>query len=241
METTILVLLAAGIITGFSKFSVGGMGLLILPVIMIAIPGPEALGVIAPLYVVTDLMAISTYRKQIAWGVLLRLLPIGAIGIALGSWMLSGINPDQFQLMLGILVLTMLGYGIITDHYPSDFMRHPIAIYATGLVSGVVSIMANAAGPIISLFMMEQKLPKEAYMSTRAWCIMMLNLSKFIPLLMLGLMNETTILYSFYSLPGMVVGAFLGYWLVKKLDLIQFKWLIRGMSVVAAVKLFMFS
>ena len=59
-------LLAAGIITGFSTFSVGGMALLILPVIMIAIPGPEALGVIAPLYVVTDLMAISTYRKQIA-------------------------------------------------------------------------------------------------------------------------------------------------------------------------------
>ena len=241
MDITLLVLLMAGMITGFSKFSVGGMGLLILPVIMIALPGPEALGVIAPMYVITHLMAVSTYRKQIAWRILLRFLPITVLGVGLGGWLLSGINPDQFQLMLGVLVVLMLSYSIFTDHYPSNFMRHPAAIYIAGLLSGVVSIMANAAGPIVSLFFMEQKLPKEAYMSTRAWCILLINLAKFPPLIMLGLMNKDTILFSIYCIPGMVIGAFMGYWLVKKLDLNQFKWLIRGMSAIAAIKLFMFS
>ena len=241
MDITLLVLLSAGMITGFSKFSVGGMGLLILPVNMIALPGPEALGVIAPMYVITDLMAISTYRKHIVWPTLFRFLPIAALGVGMGGWLLAGIKPDQFQLMLGVLVLVMLGYSILTDHYPSNFMRHPAAIYVAGLVSGVISIMANAAGPIVSLFLMEQKLSKEAYMSTRAWCILLINLAKFPPLIMLGLMNKETILFSVYCLPGMVIGAFMGYWLVKKLDLTQFKWLIRGMSAIAAIKLFMFS
>lgn len=241
MDITLLVLLSAGMITGFSKFSVGGMGLLILPVIMIALPGPEALGVIAPMYVITDLMAISTYRKHIVWPTLFRFLPIAALGVGMGGWFLAGIKPDQFQLMLGVLVVVMLGYSILTDHYPSNFMRHPAAIYVAGLVSGVISIMANAAGPIVSLFLMEQKLSKEAYMSTRAWCILLINLAKFPPLIMLGLMNKETILFSVYCLPGMVIGAFMGYWLVKKLDLTQFKWLIRGMSAIAAIKLFMFS
>ena len=86
MDVTILSLLAAGLLTGFSKFSVGGMGLLILPVLMIGFPGPEALGVIVPMYVITDLMAISIYRKDIAWPVLARLLPLGFAGIVLGGW-----------------------------------------------------------------------------------------------------------------------------------------------------------
>ncbi|MCW8886928.1 MAG: sulfite exporter TauE/SafE family protein, partial [Motiliproteus sp.] len=50
MESSFLILTLAGLITGVSKFSVGGMGMLVLPILMIAFPGPEVLGVLIPLY-----------------------------------------------------------------------------------------------------------------------------------------------------------------------------------------------
>ena len=75
MDLSFVVLFVAGLITGFSKFSVGGMGLLVLPIVMIAFPGPEALGILLPLYIITDVMAVASYRNKIAWSVLARFYP----------------------------------------------------------------------------------------------------------------------------------------------------------------------
>ncbi len=49
LDTTLIWIQLAALITGFSKFSVGGMGMLILPVMMIAYPGPEVMGIIIPM------------------------------------------------------------------------------------------------------------------------------------------------------------------------------------------------
>ncbi len=241
MDIMLLSLLAAGLMTGFSKFSVGGMGLLIQPMLMIAFPGPEALGVLVPMYLITDLMAVSMYRKGIAWSVLARLLPLGFAGIALGGWLLAGIDAQQFTAMLGVVIIAMLAMGVWLDHKPGNYMRHPLAAYITGLLAGFISLIANAAGPIFSLFMMEQKLSKEAYVSTRAWGFLFINLAKIPMLWSLGLMNWQTTAQSLYTVPGLLVGAGIGYWLLKRLDLSQFKWLIRGMASLAAIKLFGFS
>ncbi|MFT6655857.1 MAG: putative membrane protein YfcA, partial [Marinomonas primoryensis] len=96
MDLSLAVLFLAGLITGFSKFSVGGMGLLVLPIVMIAFPGPEALGVLLPLYIITDLMAIASYRSKIDWSVLARFLPLAFLGVFVGSYFLANVDADQF-------------------------------------------------------------------------------------------------------------------------------------------------
>ena len=238
MDITLICLLVGGLVTGFSKFSVGGMGLLILPILMIAFPGPEALGIIVPIYVITDLMAISMYRSQIAWGVVARLLSLGVLGVVLGGWLLSGVDAQQYTLMLGIMIVGILALGIVLDRRPASFMRHPFAAYLTGFLAGTISLIANAAGPIVSLFMLEQKLSKESYVSTRAWGFLFINLAKIPMLWYLGLMDWQSTLISLQCLPGLIIGAVIGYWVLRRLNLNQFKWLIRGMASIAAIKLF---
>jgi hypothetical protein len=46
---------------------------------------------------------------------------------------------------------------------------------------------------------------------------------------------------SLQCLPGLVVGALLGYYVLGKLNIAQFKWLIRIMAAIAAIKLLVFS
>jgi len=240
MDIVWLSLLGAGLVTGFSKFSIGGMGLLILPIVMIAYPGPEALGIIIPMYIITDVMAISSYRKNIAWPVLLKILPLACIGIILGGWVLQDINAEQFRLMLGITIVAIIALGIWLDYQSTSFMRHPLAAYITGILAGAISLIANAAGPIFSLFLIEQRLSKESYVSTRAWTFFFINISKLPVLYMLNLVNWQTTIASLRCLPGLVIGACIGYWLLKRLNLTQFKWLIRIMAAIAAVKLMAF-
>lgn len=240
MDNDVLVLMAAGMVTGFSKFSVGGMGLLILPIIMIAIPGPEALALIVPIYVITDVLAVSIYRERIAWSVLARLLPPALLGVIAGGWFLSGIDADRFTIMLGIIIFAILALGFWLDHRSGKFMLHPLMAYFTGLFAGFVSLIANAAGPIFSLFLVEQKLDKNAYVSTRSWLFLIINISKLPTLYVLGLLNQTTFVTGLYCLPGLAIGAGAGYWLLRRLNLSQFKWLIRGMAALAALKLLLY-
>ncbi|EPJ45671.1 MAG: hypothetical protein OFPII_26860 [Osedax symbiont Rs1] len=237
MSIELLVLLSAGLITGFSKFSVGGMGLLILPVIMIVFPGPQALGIIIPMYLITDLLAISSYRKNINWRLLAKLLPLCFAGILIGSWFLSHLDAKQFSWMLATIILGMLVLGFVLDRLDSNVLRHPMSAMLIGFLGGVVSMISNAAGPLFSIYFLEQKLTKQAYVSTRSWAFMLINICKIPILLSMGLLTYETALISLQAVPGLVIGAFLGYWLLGKLQLTQFKWLIRIMASIAALKL----
>ncbi len=241
MDLTLLCVLAAGLVTGFSKFSVGGMGLLILPVLMIAMPAPEALAVLVPMYIATDLMAIAMYRRDISWPVLLALLPPALIGVLLGTWLLGSLDASAFTPLLGGLILSMIALGFWLDHRPTSIMRHPLAANITGLAAGFISMVANAAGPLFSLYLLEQRLSKDAYVSTRAWGFMIINGAKLPMLWTLGLITQDSLTLSIYGLPALVLGASIGYWLLRRLNIAQFKWLIRIMASLAAIKLFAFS
>lgn len=240
MDISILVLFLAGLITGFSKFSVGGMGLLILPIVMIAFPGPEALGMILPLYIMTDIMAVYSYRSKIAWHVLARFLPLAFLGVLVASHFLANIAADQFVNFLGVTILLMIALGLYLDFRPASFMQKPWVAYSMGFFGGIVTMMANAAGPIFSLFLLEQKLDKETYVSTRAWAFFIVNLLKLPFYIGLGLLSLETTQASLYAVPGLMVGSFIGYHFLKKVNPVQFKWMIRIMSMIAAVKLFLF-
>jgi uncharacterized membrane protein YfcA len=241
MDTSLIVLFAAGLITGFSKFSVGGMGLLVLPIVMIAFPGPEALGILLPLYIVTDVMAVASYKSKIAWSVLARFLPLAFLGVFIGSHFLANIDPDQFLTFLGVTIIAMIALGLYLDFRPAAFMRKPWAAYSMGFFGGVISMVANAAGPIFSLFLLEQKLEKATYVSTRAWAFFIINIVKLPLYISLGLLSVESTETSLYALPGLAIGSFIGFHFLKKVNPIQFKWMIRIMSTLAAFKLFLFS
>ncbi|WP_369920132.1 sulfite exporter TauE/SafE family protein [Marinomonas polaris] len=240
MDSAFVVLFLAGLITGFSKFSVGGMGLLILPIVMIVFPGPEALGMILPLYIITDILAVWSYRSKIAWAVLARFLPLAFLGVFVASHFLANINGEQFVNFLGFTILAMIALGLYLDFRPATFMQKPWAAYTMGFLGGIVTMMANAAGPLFSLFLLEQKLDKETYVSTRAWAFFIINVVKLPFYISLGLLSVESTQASLYAVPGLIVGSFIGYHFLKKVNPVQFKWMIRIMSTIAAVKLFLF-
>ncbi|WP_417545458.1 sulfite exporter TauE/SafE family protein [Marinobacter sp.] len=240
MESATLILLTAALITGFSKFSVGGMGMLIVPVLMLAYPGLEALGILVPIYIFADLIAVFIYRNSVNWTVLFRLLPLLVIGMGVGAWFLSQMSGDQFALLIGSTILGMLLLGIWLDYHEAAFMRHPFTAKTVGLVAGTISMTASAAGPILSLYMMEQRLDKESYVSTRAWLFLMIDLAKVPLLYKLGFVNAETTLLGLQSIPAMLVGGLIGYLLLRKMQFQQFKWLIRMVAAIAAVKIFLF-
>lgn len=240
MDMTMVVLCLAAFITGVSKFSVGGMGLVILPVMMLALPGPEALGVILPMYLLTDLSAVLSYRRDVSKAVLARFLPLLIAGVMLGGWLLGQVDASQFATLLGLTILAMLILGIYLDKAQKSLAGNRTVGGVIGFLGGAISATTNGAGPLISLYLMDQKLSKESYVSTRAWLFLIVNAAKIPFYLSLGLISSESLVLSSYSLPALLFGMVCGYLLLNKINLTHFKWLVRITAGAAAAKLLMF-
>ncbi|GAB3483282.1 sulfite exporter TauE/SafE family protein [Marinomonas epiphytica] len=238
MDSTLLFLLLAGLISGFSKFSIGGMGLLVLPLLMVVFPGPEVLSILIPINIIIDILAIISYRKGIHWQTLAKVLPLSLAGVFAGTFLLASIDASAFNTILGIIIVGMLVLGIWLDFHDTRFMKNKTTGGVLGAFAGFISMISNAAGPLFSLYLMAQNLPKRDYIATRVWCIFFINLAKLPLFYSIGLLSSQSLGYSFQALPGLLVGCLIGYWTVNKLKFSQVKWLIRVMTTIAAVRLF---
>lgn len=240
MDNSQIILLLVGFITGISKFSTGGMGFIILAMTLTVFPSSEAVVVLLPMYLVADILAISSYRSGIDWKTLKRLLPLAGIGILIGSFLLSRIDANTFSKLLGIIILITLSLGVYLEWKKIRVKQTQNMSRVMALFAGVISILANAAGPIISLYLLQQNLTKNSYVATRAWIFLIINFIKIIVVVSLGILDWPLAKQSVITLPTLLLGAGVGYLLLKKLNLKQFKNLIRGMTCIAAFKLIFF-
>lgn len=228
----------AAMITGVSKFSTGGMGMIILPVLMMAVAGKEALGVTIMMYLITDIMAVLTYRKNINKTIIIQVMPAALIGVLLGVFILKGIDDNTFLLILFCLTVFMLTLSLALDKYPVDVSRYPSITYMVGLLSGAISMVGNAAGPIFSIYLLAVgNMDKESYIGTRAWVFLLMNSCKAIGLIVIGLLDWQTLEVGLYTLPGLLMGALMGYTLLKKINIHYLKMLVRVLIVIAAGRL----
>lgn len=234
----LLWLTLAATITGVAKFSTGGMGMIILPVLMMAVPGKQALGVIIVMYLITDIMAISTYRRHANKKVVMQVMPAALVGILAGTFVLKDIDNKTFILLLFSLTAFMLTFSLVLEKYPVDVSNYPIITYVTGLLTGLISMVGNAAGPIFSIYLLAVgNISKESYVGTRAWVFLLMNICKAIGLISIGLADWQTLAVGFYSLPGVLLGAFIGYTFLQKINMNTLKIFIRVLIVVAACRL----
>lgn len=228
----------AGLVTGISKFSTGGMGMIILPIVMLAVPDKSSLGVIVLLYIITDLMAVSTYRKSINWSLLIRLMPMALLGILVGVLVVDVIDTSTFLLILFLLTVVMLLLSLYLEKTKIDISQYRTITYATGGLAGFISMVGNAAGPLINLYLLAVcGQNKDSYAGTRAWVFTLMNLTKGIGLLSVGLLTWQTVQLTLVTLPALAIGMWIGYEFLKRVDMNILKVLIRLLIVIAASRL----
>ena len=237
MDIELIALCIGALITGISKFSVGGMGMLIAPVLLYAFPATTVLGVLLPMYLITDLMVVACYRNKISWGVILKIIPAQLVGMLIAGALIASVSLDFLPKVIAFIILFMVVFGFWLDKNEATFMKNGVVIIGAGLMAGLVALTANAGGPFISLILMEQKLPRETYISTRAWTFMFIDMMKIPILFSLGCLNQETLELSLQAIPALLVGSFLGFTLLKKIDMKSLKWIIRIISLAAAIKL----
>lgn len=234
------VALVAALCIGLSKSGFSGISMVSV-VLLADIYGPKAsVGLALPLLIVADILAYPAFRKFGSWGPVWKLLIPALVGLAGGWWLLGEINDQVARRVIGACVLLMVLLQVFRRVRPVMFERIGESRgfgVAAGVLGGFATMLANAAGPVIQLYLLGRRIPKMELIGIGARFFLLINLLK-VPLnARLALITPDTLLENAKLLPGVVIGIFGGRWLIRYVPQAAFEWMIVGFSFLAAMRL----
>jgi uncharacterized membrane protein YfcA len=234
----------AALLVGVSKGGINGLGF--LPVVIFAqiLPSTrQSSGFVLPLLIFGDVVAVLNYRRHTQWSHLWRLFPWTAAGVLAGYFAMGRINDRQTAKLIGLIVV-----GLVVLHLwrrrqaklagPNAELDHgwwfPPMI---GVLAGFTTLVANAAGPLMAIYLLAMHLPKLEFVGTGAVFFLLLNWFKVPFMVNLGLITADSFKFNLLLAPAVVAGTFLGRWLLTRINQKWFENLALGLSAVGAAKL----
>ena len=106
-----------------------------------------------------------------------------------------------------------------------------------GIMAGVTTMLANAAGPVMALYFLAIALPKLEFVGTSAWFFLAINLFKVPFSVGLGLIHSQTLLFNAVLVPAIVIGLLSGRWLVTRIPQKLFDALLLTFVGIAALRM----
>lgn len=231
----------SGLLIGMSKTGLSGVGLMVVPILANAFGGRPSVGLLLPILIFADIFAVAWYNRHAEWKHIVRLIPWAIIGIVVAALVGKSISDATFNRLLSAIVIIGIGILVWRD-LRSGKMKIPGSrwfVAGLGLMGGFATMMGNAAGPVMALYLLSMRLPKNNYIGTGAWFFFIVNLSK-VPLHVWSWKTITveSFLLDVIMIPAIATGAFLGIWLVRFLPEKIFRIIIIATTLLSALLLF---
>ncbi|MFD6532087.1 sulfite exporter TauE/SafE family protein [Streptomyces sp. NPDC060184] len=289
------VLAAASALVGFSKTSINGANTISLAVFAAVLPARESTGVLLPLLIAGDVLAVLVYRRHAHWPTLLRLFPAVAVGLVAGTLFLKYAGDGAVRTSIGAILLIMVGVTLrrrhragppegeeraqaggrahvasvaaaaegraaaeggataeggarsegtnrtaATDSRPSgrrarNAARAQAGTY--GVLGGFTTMVANAAGPVMSLYLLSSGMRKLGFLGTSAWFFLIVNVTKVPFSVGLGLIDGRSLLLDAVLVLFVLPGAWLGRRCVDRINQRLFERIVLVATVVGGLQL----
>jgi uncharacterized membrane protein YfcA len=220
--TWALLLVAAGLV-GFAKTAIGGVASLAVVIFAFVLPPRESTGALLPLLICGDVLAVGYYRRHARWGTLWRLFPGVVPGLLLGAWFVATVDEVWMRRSIGLILLALCGMQLWTrsaDRPTATGARgaHPMLAVLIGAVAGFTTMTANAAGPVMTLYLILAGLPMLELIGTGAWFFAVVNLVKLPFSLGLGLVSPGSLIVDALLVPALLVGGLVGILAIRRMD-----------------------
>lgn len=215
-----LALMALGaLIIGYSKTALGGLGVVAVAIFATVLPAKESTAAILTILIVGDAIACWHYRRDPDWGLIRRLLPAVIPGLLLGTLFLRAVDDDTLRRSIGGVLLVLLALQLWVKWRSTDTEstthRHPAAAWGAGSAMGFTTMTANAAGPVMTLYLSAAGIEKRRFVGTSAWFFLIVNLAKVPFSIGLELMHPVDVTRALVLSPAVLAGGLLGYATVR--------------------------
>lgn len=207
------ILFVSALLIGMSKTGIQGISMLAIPLMAITFGAKPSTGLILPMLCFADLVAVFYYRRQAEWKYIFKLLPAALAGFGVALLVDTFIPPQQFRTLMGICILFVMGVMLANEkggkyiEVTNKWWYGPLF----GLLGGFTTMIGNAAGPVMAVYLLSMKLPKYSFMGTSAWFFLVINYLK-LPLQVFAWnnINTASLFLGLVSIPFILAGTLLG-------------------------------
>jgi uncharacterized membrane protein YfcA len=221
---------------GTAKTGVPGLGSFVAPLMVLAVgDARHATAWTLPILSTADIFAVFFWRKHADARKLFSLIPWVAVGMVGGALAL-GLSEHTLRRLVGCVVVLMLVVYIVRKRNPRQQVSGSPPFF--GVIAGFASTIANAAGPVMNMYLLSRKLPKEQFVATGAWFFLVINLAKVPIYSWHHLFSRASLMFDLFMIPAVICGAMTGLWIVHRVPQRVFDAMIFLLTGISALILF---
>ncbi|GBL44046.1 UPF0721 transmembrane protein [Verrucomicrobiota bacterium] len=234
----LLLALFGAVCIGLSKAGLAGTATLNV-VLMAKIFGAKpSVGIVLPMLIVADFLGYLLNRKGGSWRQILPMIPPAIAGVVLGWWLLDRIDNSVARVTIGWIILALLGFNLVLRAKRAELLeltRHRTFSWGMGFLSGTVTMLANAAGPVMTVFLLSQRLEKREHLGVFCRFFLFINLFKLPFSKSAGIITAPSLWTNLVLLPGVLLGIALGWQILKRIQQDAFEGVLAWLTGFAAV------
>ncbi len=225
---------------GFSKAGFHGISMLHVILYAIVFGSKQSTGTVLPMLVIGDVCAMFLFGQQAVWSHIRKLFPPAFVGVILGWLWMNRLDEQSFRMIVGGIILTLTIVQAARMRYGNWFDRMPHQAWFAlllGVLAGLATMLANAAGPVVALYLLAVTLPKWELIGTSAWFFLVLNVSKLPFSYNLGLIDSQSLAINLAFAPFIPLGIFSGRWLAGRISQAWFNAILLTLTALASLHL----
>lgn len=235
MEFTLAIL--AALIVGLNKSGLKGIGVLAVVLLALGYGSRASTGLIVPILVVGDILAVVYYKRHVKWRYLVKLIPAVMIGVLIAVYYGKNLDETAFKFWMALLIFMSLFIIIWRELYAKmSFPNTWLFVGSIGILTGFTTMIGNLAGGFANIFFLATGLPKNEIIGTSAWLFMIINVFKLpFHIWSWGTISVETFMLDLYVIPAVFVGFYLGIKLVAKFSEKAFRYFLIATTALGAV------
>lgn len=236
-------LAVAAVVIGISKTALPGGSILAIALFAAVLPARTSTAATLLLLMVGDVFALLAYRRHAHWPTLLRLAPAVVAGLLLGFAFLALTGDGVVRRAIGVILLLMIAVTLwrlwrrSREEKAAEARGGIVLAGVYGTLGGFTTMVANAGGPVMSMYFLATRTPVQVFLGTSAWFFAIINVIKVPFLAGIGLFTGPVLLTDAILAPLVVLGALLGLRVARRLDQRLFDRIVIVLTVLGAVYL----
>jgi uncharacterized membrane protein YfcA len=236
--SALIILGLAALGTGVSKTGIPGLGIIFVVLTPLVMPAKVSTGYILPFLIFGDVLAILVWRKTAVWRLIAAVLPAMLAGVIAGYFLMDRIPEAVYGKVLGSVVLFLAALDWVCRRRDVRVPEGSRTVSrCVGFLAGMMTMLANAAGPVVMLYLLAMRVTKEQFVGTGAWLYFMINLFKVPFSVALGLITPESLKVNFMMLPLVLCGGLIGLAVMRRIPAGVFEGLMRVFVFLGGVKL----
>ncbi|MFD2561391.1 sulfite exporter TauE/SafE family protein [Aquimarina rubra] len=235
--TAYIISFIAAMILGMSKSGLKGMGILIVTMMALVYGAKASTGIVLPLLIFADILAVIYYNRHTQWKYLIKFLPWMIGGVLVAVFVGKDLSEEVFKRGMAIIIIISVVIMFLWERYEKKNI--PTAMWfagSTGFLAGFTTMIGNLAGAFSNIFFLAMRIPKNEFIGTAAWLFFIINLVK-LPFHVFSwkTVTQQSLLIDLYLIPGVLLGFIIGLKVVKLFKDQQYRRFILVMTAIGGI------